>query len=103
MTPISNEPAERISEEAQSYANKYWKDQPSNAIAYNGYVAGATAYAHYKKRFEQAKKALEEVKPWIENDMDDDRWNVRERAGELVDMIENLLASWKEEGKEGGV
>lgn len=95
-TPISPERAAVIKQESIDYL----RTTKSTSLK-DAYIAGATAYAPYKERWEQAKKALEEYAaahkplPWQ---------NVSDNANyKLYQRVNDLLATWKEEGKEGGV
>lgn len=101
MIPVSKDLSKQIEREAKDFADRTFPIFGDSAFnwekVFNAYVAGATAYAHYKERWEQAMKALEKVK-WlcaghheVHNDNISKIWEESDKA----------LASWKEEGKGG--
>jgi len=106
MTPtLSPETLRQIVREAEAYEDTTRQKVPKEhhtvpsfisyvAGAFIGYQDGATAYAHYKEQFDQAKKALEEIEEltkrhWSENSNID-----------IYLKCRDALSSWKEEGKE---
>lgn len=111
MTPISKELQDQIEREAEDYGeetgeiicrvNEYGTHNARAA----GFEAGATAYAHYKECWDQAKKALEAAVTKHE----EDKLKLLEKYPQLEGKLEPailpwvvnakaLLASWKEEG-----
>lgn len=94
MTPISKELSEQIEREAEAYAEKTGdriyniKEYFTHPERHAGYAEGATIYA---TRWEQAKKALEEISKIPD-------WRKMQIA---KDIANKALASWKEEGKDG--
>lgn len=92
MTPISKDLQEQIEREARDYMVNNNINGPNPITPdrlYWAYEAGATEYAHYKERFEQAKKALEMIgKPIEHNDANLAIYTRQEIAN-------RLLASWK--------
>lgn len=92
LPALSKELSEQIERGAETYANT---KNANKTVIRLAYTAGATAYAHYKERWEQTKKALEDIMA---------KEGVNYLLPEQVSIkINALLASWKEEGKEGDV
>ena len=101
MTPtISKELQEQIEQEAQDSYNKTDYYKPTGETMWKkAFIAGATSYAHYKERFEQAKKALDRLKSVA--DCYSYIPSLNPPIKHLQSIINEALASWKEEGKEG--
>lgn len=103
MTPtISPELQEKIEQEAiAKYPGIHNNIKgPANCHKYRkAFIAGATAYAPYKERFEQAKKALDRLKSVA--DCYSYIPSLNPPIKHLQSIINEALASWKEEGKGG--
>ena len=90
---LSPELQDQIVREAEAYADNRIMDRRfivSRDVQHNwdrakdDYIKAATPYA---ARWEQAKKVLEKIK------------EIAKRHGEIRDIINTALSSWKEEGK----
>lgn len=100
-TPISPETAEMIEKEAEALKRKMPDNYfPTNYKYYEGYKAGATAYAPYKEQFEQAKKALEEIVTI--HAQYKDAGIEHPSTNHLRNIALQTLATWKEEGGSNG-
>ena len=70
MPPLSPELLKQIETEAKNFADKTFPLFGDSAFnwekVYNGYISGATTYAHYKEEAERYRKALEAIQklPW---------------------------------------
>lgn len=91
MTPISKELLAQIFSAATDAARPSSLSKINRTDAHKMIVEAVTPWAI---KFDQAKKALEEIKSIV------DRHNVPPML-HLQDIIKDYLASWKEEGKEG--
>lgn len=105
---------EREASDYATYQGETSRGVPTPCIdgdKWEAYEAGATAYAHYKERWEQAMKALEElteISEWmfdncrLQEGKEASKSNLFKRPANAIDQANNFLASWKEEGKGGG-
>jgi len=99
MTAISKELQQLIDNEAEVYAEDLRRNQYK--IANESFKKGANSYAPYKERWEQAKKALEEIVKIHDQYY---KLNIEHpSANHLRNIAFEALASWKGEEKEGGV
>jgi hypothetical protein len=64
MPPLSPELIKQIETEAVKRADDPGYSDPYAAGIETGYIAGATAYAHYKEEAERYRKALEGLLSW---------------------------------------
>lgn len=99
---LSAEWEEKIEQEAEAYAERTGdriyniKEYFTHPERHAGYAEGATIYA---TRWEQAKKALEEIvnTHQLYRDINDEN----RESNHLRNIAYEALASWKEEGKGG--
>lgn len=103
MTP---ELSARIEQEAEKYMHSAASliDDIGPIHLQFAYCEGAKAYAHYKERWEQAKKVLEDIKAIPYPYMDPtDFGSMCDYIEKVRELAEKALSSWKEEGKGGEV
>ena len=104
MTPISKELQDQIEREAEIY-NKTPREYIGGQ---QGYIDGATAYAHYKERCEAMEANLKYIKTQIgQIELNSGNIQLVQEANNAINFAmagadyTQTLASWKEEGKEG--